>query len=335
MATQNPSFVKLYNSLSATASHTIAMSAGVVSIKNGLASDIALKKFTIQNSIPGARKTVGLAARGKSVIDTIATAVVGTEFSFTISQRVPEPGGDGLVQVQISYIAAAGDTVNSIASSLVNLINRHESLRVTASSPTADDVQILADSTAPLFTISDEVTVTFAENTGVADVATATGVASASDQTTITVGAGEADEFQAGDTVTLATFSTNNGDYVVASAAGASIVIFNNGTAPTGTGSVTYKSQAPINVGADLTADGVAENLTYAVSPSEVEVIGAAKVYTKCEFHFYDVKGVGGFNQASGNQRFVLEMYIDQSITAASYKAVVDAIDVVIAALPA
>ena len=295
MATQNPSFVKLYNSLSATASHTIAMLAGVVSIKNGLATDIALKKFTIQNSIPGARKTVGLAARGKSVIDTIAIATVGTEFSFTISQRVPEPGGDGLVQVQISYIAAAGDTVNSIAGSLVKLINRHESLRLTATNPAVNQVQFVADSTAPLFTISDQMTVTFVENTGATDVATATGVASASDQTTITVGA----------------------------------------TAPTGTGTVTYKSQAPINVGADLTADGVAENLTYAVNPSEAEVIGAAKVYTKCEFHFYDVKGVGGFNQASGNQRFVLEMYIDQSITAASYKAVVDAIDVVIAALPA
>ena len=164
-------------------------------------------------------------------------------------------------------------------------------------------------------------TVTFVENTGATDVATATGVASASDQTTITVGA-TAVKFQAGDTVTLATFTSNNGDYVVASVTA-------------GTGTVTYKSQAPINVGADLTADGVAENLTYAVNPSEAEVIGAAKVYTKCEFHFYDVKGVGGFNQASGNQRFVLEMYIDQSITAASYKAVVDAIDVVIAALPA
>ena len=177
-------------------------------------------------------------------------------------------------------------------------------------------------------------TVTFVENTGATDVATATGVASASDQTTITVGA-TAVKFQAGDTVTLATFTSNNGDYVVASVTATTIVIFNNGTAPTGTGTVTYKSQAPINVGADLTADGVAENLTYAVNPSEAEVIGAAKVYTKCEFHFYDVKGVGGFNQASGNQRFVLEMYIDQSITAASYKAVVDAIDVVIAALPA
>lgn len=334
MATQNPSFVKVYDSLTATGSDVIANAGGVVSIKNGNSTPQVLKKFLTSNAISGAKKTVGLAARGKSVIDTIATAVVGTEFSFTISQRVPEPGGDGLVQVQISYIAATGDSVDSIAASLVNLINRHESLKVTASSPTADDVQILADSAAPLFTISDEITVTFTENTGVDDVATATGVASASDQTTITVGAGEADKFQAGDTVTLATFSTNNGDYVVASAAGASIVIFNNGTAPTGTGSVTYKSQAPINVGADLTVDGVAENLTYADGTDPV-AIGAAKVYTKCEFHFYDVKGVGGFNQASGNQRFVLDMYIDQSITAANYKASVDAIDVVIAALPA
>ena len=83
-----------------------------------------------------------------------------------------------------------------------------------------------------------------------------------------------------------------------------------------------------------MTVAGVAENLSYAVDPSVVQAIGATTLYTKVEFHFYDLKGFGGFNQSSGDQRYVLEMYYDQAIASASYNAAETAIDAVLAAIP-
>lgn len=334
MSTQNLPYIKVYNSVN-SAANTIASASGKVSVKDGSAGGYELLSFLTSKAIAGAERVMAKAERSKRMFETITGVAADVEFSFIITQDIDELGGDGLAQVKISVVADATDDVNSIALKLVDQINANKQLKVTASRPTNDDVQIDGDSGYPLFSISNEVNVAFNETTGVADQATESGASTANGQCTITVGPGEGDNFQAGDTVTLAGFGAGDGDYVVASAAGTSIVVFTEGATITSNpgGTVTYKAQEAVQTGANLKALGKAENLKYADANPHSELLDAT-LYTKAFFSFYAPKGSGGFNEQSGDQRFNLELYWDQSIAAATYDALETAVDAIIAALP-
>jgi len=173
-----------------------------------------------------------------------------------------------------------------------------------------------------------------AETTAMTATSESAAAASSSGQTDITVTSTTG--INAGDTVTLAAFTAGNGNYVVASILPAtSMVVFDEGVTITssGSGTVTVVAQEARQLGADLSALGVAENLTYA-DGTAASAIGGSDLYTKAVFNFYKEKGFGGFNQASGKQKMSVEMYYKQDITAASYDAVETVIDAVIAALP-
>jgi len=332
MSTQNLPYIKVYNSVN-SAANTIASAGGKVTVKDGSSNGYALLDFLTSKAIAGAARTMALAERPKIMFETITGVSTGTEFSFIISQDIDEPGGDGLAQVKISVVADATDDVNSIALKLVNQINANKQLKVTASRPSNDDVEITGDAGYPLFSISNEVNVSFADTTG-GTPATASGASTANGQCVITVtGAGL--NFRPGDTVTLASFGAGNGDYVVAASATNTVTVFTEGATITyaASGTVESNAQEARQVGADLKLLGKAENLKFADGQPHSELLDAT-LYTKAEFSFYAPKGSGGFNEQSGDQRFDLELYWDQSIAAATYDALETAVDAIIAALP-
>lgn len=335
MSTQNLPYIKVYNSVN-SAANTISTASGKVTVKDGESTGYKLLEFLTSKAIAGAARTMALAERPKIMFETITGVSAGTEFSFIISQDVDEVGGDGLVQVKILVVADANDDVNSVALKLVNQINAHKSLKVTASRPSNDDVEITGVAGYPLFSISNEVNVAFADTTG-GTPATASAVATANGQCVIDLGAGEAAAFQAGDTVTLASFSAGNGNYVVAAVdtAGDTVTVFTEGATITyvAAGTVVSNAQEARQVGADLKAIGKAENLKFADTNPHSQLLDAT-LYTKANFSFYAPKGSGGFNEQSGDQRFDLELYWDQSIAAATYDALETAVDAIIAALP-
>ena len=346
MVTLNPDFVKVYNSLTSTGSDLIANAGGVVSIKDGTASAIVLKDFLTSNAIAGSKRTMALAESVKTATFAVTAASAHLSTHFNITQNIAgvldsgEAGGDGLVQHYLEYVAVAADTTTTIAEGLVLQINALRDagqLKVTASSST-NTITLAGMEGAALWTVSGTANLGAETSTMAATTASSAAVSS-NGVTDITVGSTTG--INAGDTVTLSNFTadaTNNGDYVVHSIGDAtSLLIFDEGAsinASAGARNVTLVAQESRQVGADLTAAGVAENLSYAVDPSVAQAIGATTLYTKAEFHFYDAKGFGGFNQASGDQRYVLEMYYDQSIASASYNAAETAIDAVIAAIP-
>ena len=334
MSTQNLPYIKVYNSVN-SAANTIASAGGKVTVKDGSSSGHALLDFLTSKAIAGAARTMALAERVKVMTATVGSTAAGTEHSFIISQDIDEPGGDGLAQVKVQYTAVAGDSVTSVAAALVKGINANKSLKLSATSALGV-ITITADAGYPLFELSNLVGgITKADITGVAVAASESGASTANGQCTLTVGAGEGDNFQAGDTVALASFTAGDGDYIVASAAGTSIVVFTEGATITssGSGTVTYKAQEARQVGADLKALGKAENLKYSDVQLHSELLDAT-LYTKAEFSFFAPKGSGGFNEQSGDQRFDLELYWDQSIAAATYDALETAVDAIIAALP-
>jgi hypothetical protein len=337
MSTQNLPYIKVYNSVN-SAANTIASAGGKVTVKDGSSSGYALLDFLTSKAIAGAARTMALAERVKVMTATVGSTAAGTEHSFIISQDIDEPGGDGLAQVKVQYTAVAGDTVTDVASALKDVINANKSLKLSATSALGV-VTITADAGYPLFELSNLVgNITSADVTGAADAASEASAAStANGQCTLTVGSGEGDNFQAGDTVTLAGMDAGDGDYIVASASGTSIVVFTEGATITSdspvAGTVTYKAQEARQVGADLKDLGKAENLKYADTNPHSELLDAT-LYTKAEFSFFAPKGSGGFNEQSGDQRFDLELYWDQSIAAATYDALETAVDAIIAALP-
>jgi len=332
MSTQNLPYIKVYNSVN-SAANTIASAGGKVTVKDGSSNGYALLDFLTSKAIAGAARTMALAERPKIMFETITGVSTGTEFSFIISQDIDEPGGDGLAQVKISVVADATDDVNSIALKLVNQINANKQLKVTASRPSNDDVEITGDAGYPLFSISNEVNVSFDDTTG-GTPATESGATTANGQCVITV-TGNGLNFRPGDTVTLASFGAGNGDYVVAASALNTVTVFTEGATITSGpgGTVVSNAQEARQVGADLKALGKAENLKYADTNPHSELLDAT-LYTKAEFSFYAPKGSGGFNEQSGDQRFDLELYWDQSIATATYDALETAVDAIIAALP-
>lgn len=343
MVTLNPDFVKVYNSLTSTGSDIIANAGGVVSIKDGTASAIVLKDFLTSNAIAGSKRTMALAESVKTATFAVTAASADLSTHFNITQNISgvldsgEAGGDGLVQHYLEYVAVAADTTTTIAEGLVKQINALRDagqLKVTASSST-NTITLAGMAGAPLWTVSG--TANLGAETSTMATTTASAAASSSNGVTdITVGSTTG--INAGDSVVLDTFNAGDGTYVVQSVPDAtSLLVFDEGvtiTASSGARNVTLVAQESRQVGADLSAAGVAENLSYAVDPSVAQAIGATTLYTKVEFHFYDAKGFGGFNQASGDQRYVLEMYYDQAIASASYNAAETAIDAVLAAIP-
>jgi hypothetical protein len=264
---------------------------------------------------------------------TVGSTAAGTEHSFIISQDIDEPGGDGLAQVKVQYTAVAGDTVTDVASALKDAINANKSLKLSATSALGV-ITITADAGYPLFELSNLVgNITKADVTG-GTPATESGATTSNGQCVITV-TGNGLNFRAGDTVTLASFGAGNGDYVVAASALNTVTVFTEGATITSGpgGTVVSNAQEARQVGADLKALGKAENLKYADGQPHSELLDAT-LYTKAEFSFFAPKGSGGFNEQSGDQRFDLELYWDQSIAAATYDALETAVDAIIAALP-
>jgi hypothetical protein len=343
MVTLNPDFVKVYNSLTSTGSDIIANAGGVVSIKDGTANAIVLKDFLTSNAIAGSKRTMALAESAKTATFAVSAASAGLSTRFNIVQNIAgvldsgEAGGDGRVEHYIEYVAVAGETTTDIAEGIVAQINALSDagqLKVTASNST-NTITLAGQAGAPLWTVSGTANLGAETSTMAATTASAA-AASSNGVTDITVASTAG--INAGDSVVLDTFNAGDGTYVVQSVPDAtSLLVFDEGvtiTATSGARNVTLLAQESRFIGADLTSAGVAENLAYAVEPSEAQEISATALYTKVEFHFYDAKGFGGFNQASGDQRYVLEMYIDQSIASASYDAAETAIDAVLAAIP-
>jgi hypothetical protein len=345
MVTLNPDFVKVYNSLTSTGSDIIANAGGVVSIKDGTANAIVLKDFLTSNAIAGSKRTMALAESAKTATFAVSAASAGLSTRFNIVQNIAgvldsgEAGGDGRVEHYIEYVAVAGETTTDIAEGIVAQINALSDagqLKVTASNST-NTITLAGQAGAPLWTVSGTANLGAETSTMYTEATVTVGTPSANGVTVMTVASGATGRFAAGDTVNLANFNAGDGDYVVQGVTNTTLSLFDEGatiTASSGGRNVTLLAQESRFIGADLTSAGVAENLAYAVEPSEAQEISATALYTKVEFHFYDAKGFGGFNQASGDQRYVLEMYIDQSIASASYDAAETAIDAVLAAIP-
>jgi len=333
MSTQNLPYIKVYNSVN-SAANTIESAGGRVTVKDGSSNGYALLDFLTSKAIAGAARTMALAERVKVMTATVGSTATGTEHSFIISQDIDEPGGDGLAQVKASYVASAGDTVTDVASALKDVINANKSLKLSATSALGV-VTITADAGYPLFELSNLAgNITEADVTGVADQESESAASTANGQCDITIG--DTSAFQVGDTVTLAAFTAGNGDYIVSAIPdGTSLFVFTEGATITssGSGTVTYNAQEARQVGADLKTLGKAENLKYADTNPHSELLDAT-LYTKAEFSFFAPKGSGGFNEQSGDQRFNLELYWDQSIAAATYDALETAVDAIIAALP-
>ncbi len=345
MVTLNPDFVKVYNSLTTTGSDVIANAGGVVSIKDGTASAIVLKDFLTSNAIAGSKRTMALAESEKTATFAVTAASAHLSTHFNIVQDISgvldsgEAGGDGIVQHYLEYVAVAADTTTTIAEGLVKQINALRDagqLKVTASSST-NTITLAGMAGAPLWTVSGTANLGAETSTMYTEATVTVGVTTANGVTVMTVASGATGRFAAGDTVELRNFPDGDGVYIVQGVTNTTLSLFDEGatiTAGSGGRNVTLVAQESRQVGADLSAAGVAENLSYAVDPSQAQAIGATALYTKIEFHFYDAKGFGGFNQASGDQRYVLEMYYDQAIASASYNAAETAIDAVIAAIP-
>lgn len=332
MSTQNLPYIKVYNSVN-SAANTISSASGKVSVKDGTSGGYELLSFLTSKAIAGAERVMAKAERVKVMTATVGSTSAGTEHSFIISQDIDEPGGDGLAQVKIQYTAVAGDSVISVAAALVKGINANKSLKLSATSALGV-VTITADAGYPLFELSNLV-----GNISIADVtggtpATASGASTSNGQCVITV-TGLGLNFQPGDTVTLASFNAGNGDYVVAASATNTVTVFTEGATITyvAAGTVVSNAQEAVQTGANLKALGKAENLKYADTNPHSELLDAT-LYTKAFFSFYAPKGSGGFNEQSGDQRFNLELYWDQSIAAATYDALETAVDAIIAALP-
>lgn len=347
MVTLNPDFVKVYNSLTTTGSDVIANAGGVVSIKDGTASAFVLKDFLTSNAIAGSKRTLALAECVKTATFVVTADTAGLSTHFNITQNISgvldsgEAGGDGLVQHYLEYVAAAsGETTTTIATGIVAQINALRDagqLRVTASNGGTATITLTGMAGAPLWTVSGTANLGGETNAIVGTTGSAASHDAATDIATITTASRSPEMLTVGDTVLLAGFAGGNGSYVVQELTDAThIKVFGGATinASSGARTITPVAQESRFVGANLTTAGVAENLSYAVDPSVVQAIGATTLYTKVEFHFYDAKGFGGFNQSSGDQRYVLEMYIDQAIAIASYSPSVIAIDAVIAAIP-
>ena len=347
MVTLNPDFVKVYNSLTTTGSDVIANAGGVVSIKDGTATARVLKDFLTSNAIAGSKRTLALAECVKTATFAVSADTAGLSTHFNITQNIGgvldsgEAGGDGLVQHYLEYVAAAsGETTTTIATGIVAQINALRDagqLRVTASNGGTATITLTGMAGAPLWTVSGTANLGLEANAIPGTTGTAASHDAGTDIATITTATRDPEVLTVGDTVRFAGFAGGDGDYVIKEIVNdTSFKIFGGVliNASSGARTITPVAQESRFVGADLTVAGVAENLSYAADPSVVQAIGATTLYTKVEFHFYDTKGFGGFNQASGDQRYVLEMYIDQAIATTSYSPAVIAIDAVLAAIP-
>ena len=357
MATQNPPFVKVYNALPTTVgANSITNAGGIISIRDGSASAEALYDFLTTNAIAGSKRTRALVESGKVATLTIQAAAAAADMvtSFNMSQEIGsafdsgEAGGDGLVLQRIQYTATSADTTTTIADQFVLLINALSDagqLKVTAANVGAV-ITVTAMAGAPLWTVSGQTVANIVEANAMGATTGSAAPSNVNGVVTLTVAANHVatvPTFVAGDTVLLAGFADGNGAYVVQSnpyildpTDTTHLLIFdktNAINASSGARTITVVAQDALNTGSLLTADGLAENLTFA-DGTAASAIGATTLYTKSEFHFYDMKGVGGFNQSSGDQRYVLDMYIDQSITSANYDAAEIAIDAVLAAIP-
>jgi len=328
MSTQNLPYIVIIDSPSATAADTAAVSGGEALIKDGAGNQ--LYKFKTSKGLSGSRE-FGLAESQKDADLTVQAATVGLETSVIISQDVDEAGGDGLAQVKVSYVAVTGDTTTTIASKLANLINAHKSLKVTAT-PSSAVITLVGDAGYPLW-IGSALS-NLVETSGMAATTASADGTLADDQQDISV-ASSAD-FAAGDTVTLAGFVAGDGDYVIASTASGTIVLWNEGSAidaTAGARTVTLKSQERKHSADDLIAAGVKASFQKdgngdAVLPT------AGAIYLESKFSFMAPKGYGGFNNQSSDQEHLLKVYVKQSgATAANFSKALDGLDAVIAAI--
>lgn len=326
MSTQNLPYIVIVDSPSATAADTAEVSGGEALIKDGAGNQ--LFKFKTNKGIDGSRE-FGLAESPKDADFAVSAATVGLDTVLTIVQDVDEPGGDGLAQVRVAYTAVTGDTTTTIAEKLVDLINKHKSIKVTASN-VANTITLVGDANYPLWSVVN--TSNLGAETSGMETEAVTLVAGLSDDTqdlTVASSAG----FSAGDTITLSGFTTGDGDYVVYSVPDAtSILVINEGAAITGTGDATVVAQERKHAADDLIADGIKASFQKDSNGDPIEFTAGA-TYLESKFSFMAPKGYGGFNNQTSDQEHLLKVYVIQDATAANLDAAIDGLDAVIAAI--
>ena len=326
MSTQNLPYIVIIDSPSTTAADTAAVSGGEALIKDGAGNQ--LFKFKTNKGIDGSRE-FGLAESPKDADFAVSAATVGLETALTIVQDVDEPGGDGLAQVRVSYTAVTGDTTTTIAEKLVDLINKHKSIKVSASNAT-NTITLVGDANYPLWSVVN--TSNLGAETSGMETEAVTLVGALSDDTqdlTVASSAG----FSAGDTITLSGFTTGDGDYVVYSVPDAtSILVINEGAAITGTGDAVVVSQERKHAADDLISAGIKASFQKDSNGNPVEFTAGA-TYLESKFSFMAPKGYGGFNNQTSDQEHLLKVYVKQDATAANLDAAIDGLDAVIAAI--
>jgi hypothetical protein len=107
MATQNLPYYVIVNNPSSTAADTAAVSGGDAILKDGAGNEVY--RFKTSKGVSGETR-LGLIESAKVGTFTVASVSADDVFSFFISQDVDEAGGDGLLQVLVSYKAVSGDT---------------------------------------------------------------------------------------------------------------------------------------------------------------------------------------------------------------------------------
>jgi len=326
MSTQNLPYIVIIDSPSTTAADTAAVSGGEALIKDGAGNQ--LFKFKTNKGIDGSRE-FGLAESPKDADFAVSAATVGLETALTIVQDVDEPGGDGLAQVRVSYTAVTGDTTTTIAEKLVDLINKHKSIKVSASNAT-NTITLVGDANYPLWSVVN--TSNLGAETSGMETEAVTLVGALSDDTqdlTVASSAG----FSAGDTITLSGFTTGDGDYVVYSVPDAtSILVINEGAAITGTGDAVVVSQERKHAADDLISAGIKASFQKDSNGDPIEFT-AGSTYLESKFSFMAPKGYGGFNNQTSDQEHLLKVYVKQDATAANLDAAIDGLDAVIAAI--
>jgi hypothetical protein len=326
MSTQNLPYIVIVDSPSATAADTAEVSGGEALIKDGAGNQ--LFKFKTNKGIDGSRE-FGLAESPKDADFAVSAATVGLETALIIVQDVDEPGGDGLAQVRVAYTAVTGDTTTTIAEKLVDLINKHKSIKVTASN-VANTITLVGDANYPLWSVVN--TSNLGAETSGMETEAVTLVAGLSDDTqdlTVASSAG----FSAGDTITLSGFTTGDGDYVVYSVPDAtSILVINEGAAITGTGDAVVVAQERKHAADDLISAGIKASFQKDSNGDPIEFTAGA-TYLESKFSFMAPKGYGGFNNQTSDQEHLLKVYVIQDATAANLDAAIDGLDAVIAAI--
>ena len=307
MATQNLPYYVIVNDPSSTAADTAEVSGGSAILKDGAGNEVY--RFKTSKGVSGETK-LGLIESAKVGTFTVASVAADDVFSFIISQDVDEIGGDGLIQISVSYTGVSGDSVTDVAEALRDMINAHVQLKVTATNA-AGVLTLTADEGYPLYSIDSPSNAlgAYTETTG--SSASPTANSTTNGLTTLTFAS--APVVSAGDTVRASGFSANNNDFVVQARTATTVVIFaTSAEAPGGTaGNIILLAQDKRFDSDDLIAEGIVAS--FQQSSGSPVALEAGETYLESTFHFMDRKGYGGFNHQTSEQEQVVKVYVKQT----------------------